>query len=214
MISSFYQVVFYWTLLARHISHYFDCNPKERPELPQQEEPRVSPQISLSKQQEAHILEIFELFDTDGGGTIDMQELSAAMYALGFKETTKANSTWMSKKGSKKSKVPRVWVGQDHNGHVNLDEFTALMKGEINGRDPLEEIRAVFFVLQRPIGPNDPQTGLVTLSKLRRACKEFQLLLTDEELLLMINSVQADGGSNEGVSEKEFCQILARSIWF
>jgi hypothetical protein len=38
----------------------------------------------LSDAQEALIREIYYLFDTDGGGTIDMQELNCAMIALGF----------------------------------------------------------------------------------------------------------------------------------
>jgi Ca2+-binding EF-hand superfamily protein len=205
------QVIFYWTLLARQISHYFDSNPKERPVLQRHEETRVSRQIALSEQQEAHILEIFELFDTDGGGTIDRQELSAALYALGFKETKGATL-----RNTSSSREEHTWAGLGQSGqvHIGLEEFTALMKGEINGRDPLEEIRAVFAALQRPDGPNDPQAGLVTFSKLRRACKEFQLLLTEEELLLMIDSVQVDVNRNGGVSEEEFCQILQRSIWF
>ncbi len=197
---------------------YFDINPKARPELKLLEEPRVSRQISLSLQQEARILEIFELFDTDGGGTIDRHELSAAMYALGFKENTQTRRTWRSssRRGENKGQEQHAWAGQAQVGNlqINVEEFTALMKGEINGRDPLEEIRAVFAVLERQDGPTDPLAGFVTLSKLRRACKEFQLLLTDEELLLMIDSVQADGGCNGGVSEKEFSLIMERSIWF
>jgi Ca2+-binding EF-hand superfamily protein len=38
----------------------------------------------LSEAQAAQIKEIFYLFDTDGGGTIDTQELGFAMVALGF----------------------------------------------------------------------------------------------------------------------------------
>jgi Ca2+-binding EF-hand superfamily protein len=38
----------------------------------------------LSDAQEAQIREIYYLFDTDCGGTIDMQELNCAMIALGF----------------------------------------------------------------------------------------------------------------------------------
>ncbi len=169
--------------------------------------------ITLSEKQEAHILEIFELFDTDGGGTIDLKELSAAMYALGFKETKR--TSWRRTSGSG-DLARHSWAGQGQSGqvHIKLEEFTALMKGEINGRDPLEEIRAVFAALQLPDGHEDVQAGLVTLSKLRRACREFQLHLTDEELMMMIDSAQADADRTGGVSEEEFCQILQHSIWF
>ena len=41
-------------------------------------------QITLSEAEEAQIREIFDLFDTDGGGSIDKRELEIAMIALGF----------------------------------------------------------------------------------------------------------------------------------
>ena len=34
--------------------------------------------------QQSHIREIFNMFDTDGGGTIDAGELDVALVALGF----------------------------------------------------------------------------------------------------------------------------------
>jgi Ca2+-binding EF-hand superfamily protein len=166
-------------------------------------------QIALSPQQEAQIFEIFQLFDTDGGGTIDRGELSAAMYALGFKETAEVMGRDSIGSGDRSSS----WASSRPDD-ISLEEFTALMKGEINGRDPLEEIRLVFAVLQKPDGPVDEHPDLVTLAKLQRSCRDFQLHLTEEEQLLMIDSAQVAGNSEGGVNEEGFLRIMRRSIWF
>lgn len=41
----------------------------------------------LTQQKRQEIKEAFELFDTDGSGTIDAKELNVAMRALGFEMT-------------------------------------------------------------------------------------------------------------------------------
>ncbi|RYR11068.1 hypothetical protein Ahy_B05g079554 isoform B [Arachis hypogaea] len=41
----------------------------------------------LTQQKKQEIKEAFELFDTDGSGTIDAKELNVAMRALGFEMT-------------------------------------------------------------------------------------------------------------------------------
>ncbi len=127
------------------------------------------------------------------------------MYALGFKDVSASGL------GPK-----RDWGGLSKHGSdsITLEEFTSLMKGEINGRDPLEDIRAIFFVLQHTDSFPDLRPGLVTLDKLQRACNKFQLQLTEEELILMINSAQVDTDRNGGVSEDEFLRVMRWSIWF
>jgi Ca2+-binding EF-hand superfamily protein len=176
---------------------------------------KVSPsfrQIALSPQQQAQIHEIFQLFDTDGGGTMDRGELSAAMYALGFMDNTERRRRDSNSSGDLSSSwaVP----GSSTSDEISLEEFTLLMKGEINGRDPLEEIRLIFAVLQKSDSLNDQHPDIITLAKLQRSCREFQLHLTKEELHEMICSVQIDGSHDEGISEEGFLRIMRRSIWF
>jgi Ca2+-binding EF-hand superfamily protein len=136
---------------------------------------------------------------------MDRQELSVAMYALGFKD---AGARGLGQKND--------WAGPNTQGSdsITLEEFTSLMKGEINGRDPLEDIRSIFFVLQKSDTQPDLRPGLVTLEKLERACRKFQLQLTEEELILMINSAQVDTDRNGCVSEDEFLRVMRWSIWF
>ena len=160
------QVVFCWTYLARQICHSFDASSRTRPIVPSLlASARPLHHLVLSPDQQAQIQEVFDLFDTDGGGTIDRSELSLAMVALGFQ----------SKKSIKK-KVSGSAVIENivSDGAVTLDEFNALMMGELSGGDPRETLYAIFAVLSQSSGGN-VLTSLITLSKLQAACKDFKV---------------------------------------
>ena len=142
------QAIFFWTLLARHISQAFDQHPELRPQqqdgktevitgghspgtfraakLSAEQERKAVPAFSSRAQsnlnflvgQERQLAEIFELFDTDGGGTMDREEFRTAMLALGFQG------------GSDRLELDQV----DDDGVLTLEEFMALMKGELTGQ--------------------------------------------------------------------------------
>jgi Ca2+-binding EF-hand superfamily protein len=124
-------------------------------------------QTGLSDGQAAQIKEIFELFDTDGGGFIDQRELKFAMTALGF-QTKATNSS-----GKHKEAIELMDTLMD-DGQVTLEEFSALVTGEMGGYTPYEEARTAFTILSRPDGDrrND---GLITLGKLEDVCSEFSV---------------------------------------
>ena len=48
------------------------------------------------------------------------------------------------------------------------------MQGELNGRDPMEEVRAIYAVLSRPDG-HERHNNLITLAKLQAACHDFEV---------------------------------------
>ena len=147
----------------------FYTMPHLRPPILERSTAREEHHISLSDLQTAQIEEIFNLFDTDGGGSIDRSELELALVALGFQRKV-ANEG-----GNKESKATSEMI-QDiaSDGTVTLDEFTSLMMGEIKGRDPMDDVEAVFTVLsQQSDGQAD---GLITLAKLAAVCKRFQVV--------------------------------------
>ena len=122
-------------------------------------------QIQLSSAQEAQIRDIFNLFDTDGGGFIDQGELSFAMEALGFK----------AKESTKSSDLAKRMMGSlMEDGSVSLEEFGLLMMGEVSGHGPMEDVKAVFALLSRHDGRSE-HDGLITLGKLQGVCEEFQV---------------------------------------
>jgi Ca2+-binding EF-hand superfamily protein len=138
-----------------------DSNPELRP-LPQSNSLSADRQtISLSAIQRKQITEIFNLFDTDGGGTIDRKELDFALGALGFN----------SNKNNDANDAVNAIVSD---GTVTLEEFIQLMMGEVNGRDPMEEIRQIFAVLSKSDGESK-NDGYITFNKLESACREFRV---------------------------------------
>ena len=158
--------------------------------------------FEISAQQQAQIKEIFDLFDTDGGGTIERSELDAAMFVLGLS----------------KCKGQEISKGQAMSGtseSVTLKEFTSMMKGEMIGHAPIEEIWAAFATMsQTDSDPEDPIDGWgkVTLDGLRRTCQKYDVRLSEDELQFMMSETDLD--SDGFVDKTEFIRIMDRSPWF
>ena len=156
--------------MARHLSRCFDSRPDLQPDptpLPEDLWNGGIKRISLSSSEIVQIEEIFNLFDTDGGGSIDRQELEFAMTALGFH--SKPNMP-----GGMKIEAVEMLDTIVADGKVTLDEFTWLMTGEVSGIEPYEEARTVFAVLSKSDG-NSKYDNVITLSKLEAVCKKFEV---------------------------------------
>jgi Ca2+-binding EF-hand superfamily protein len=169
-VGSLGQVVFYWTLVARHICRVFDLKPQLRPPISQQMAGRRDHQITLSKMQIAQIEEIFNLFDTDGGGTIDRSELELALVALGFQRKISAHKRLYKRKSATAEFVNSI----ASDGTVTLEEFTSLMMGEIKGSDPMDNVEAVFAILSQD-DEHRESNGYITVAKLSAMCKAYEV---------------------------------------
>jgi calcium-binding protein CML len=183
----------------------FDIDPSLRPKV----NPAISRPakhiIQLTKQQIAQIEDIFNLFDTDGGGSIDRRELNFALVALGFKDRGRASGKM------KKSKNDSMVESIAADGLVSLEEFTSLMKGELSGKDPWEDLRAVFELLSKNDGNHD-HSEVITFDKLLAVSQAFNVGLSREEIHSMIADVDHDGGG--AVDFNEFERILRSSAWY
>ena len=59
---------------------------------------------------------------------------------------------------------------------VTLEEFSALMKGELSGRNPMEAVFEVFVTIAMSGTDGDREMDdLITVSKLQRVCKMFEV---------------------------------------
>ena len=172
-----FKVVFYWTLVARHISRFININPNLKPQSQPIIQATSQAQMALSKAQESQIREIFELFDTDGDGSIDQNEMDFALVALGFQSARKK-----SRQGQQRSAA--VTVGSTVNlldaitadGHVTLEEFVKLMTGhDANGSDLWRSVAAVFAVLSGSSFGGGARDNLITFDKLQTVCRDFQV---------------------------------------
>lgn len=152
---------------------------------------KPGPKIELTEEQKQEIKEAFDLFDTDGIGTIDVKELKVAMRALGFepkKEDIKKMIADIDKEGS---------------GTIDFSDFLGMMSSKMTEKDSKEEILKAFRLF------DDDGTGTISFKNLKRVAKELGENLTDEELKEMID--EADRNGDGEVNEQEFLRIMRKT---
>nr|KAJ3419746.1 hypothetical protein HK105_006551 [Polyrhizophydium stewartii] len=148
-------------------------------------------QHELSPEQKQEIREAFDLFDTDGSGTIDIKELKVAMRALGFEP--------------KKEEVKKMMsdIDKSGTGTIDFNEFLELMTAKMAEKDSREEILKAFKLF------DDDETGKISFKNLKRVAKELGENLTDEELQEMIDEADRDGDGE--INEEDFLRIMKKT---
>ncbi|XP_012507565.1 PREDICTED: centrin-1 [Propithecus coquereli] len=152
---------------------------------------KVGPKPELTEEQKQEVREAFDLFDSDGSGTIDVKELKVAMRALGFeprKEEMKKMIADVDKEGT---------------GKISFNDFLAVMTQKMAEKDTKEEILKAFKLF------DDDETGKISFKNLKRVANELGEHLTDEELQEMIDEADRDGDGE--VSEEEFLRIMKKT---
>ncbi len=222
--DTFLQTTFFWVLLVRQILRHYDLNPASRPATAaaDNDSPEVCA-IKLSQQQREQIREIFELFDTDGGGSIAATEMDAAMLALGFKTSKhiQTNGKSQNSHGNDMDSDLKK-IDKDGSKTITLDEFTAMMTGEALGLGPLEAVWSAFSAMSHSdnlcdgsagsCSGGDDGWGIISIDGLRRACKMFDVKLSEDELQYMISEIDTNG--NGTVDRMEFMRVVKNAPWF
>ena len=149
---------------------------------------KMSSRPGLTDDEVEELRRAFDLFDTDGGGTIDPKELRAAMRSLGLE--TKNQTVYQMIQD----------IDKDSKGEIDFDEFLDLMTSKLAGSDTEEDIQKIFHLF------DDDETGFITLHNLKRVASELGESLDDAELLEMIE--RADLDQDGQISPKEFYRIM------
>jgi Ca2+-binding protein (EF-Hand superfamily) len=149
---------------------------------------------NLTEEQKQEIREAFDLFDSDGSGTIDAKELKVAMRALGFEP--------------KKEEIRKMIADIDKSGdgQINFEEFLAMMTVKMGQRDSREEMIKAFRLF------DDDETGRISFQNLKRVANDLGENLTDEELQEMIDEADREGTGE--VSLEDFMRIMKKSNLF
>lgn len=118
----------------------------------------------LTEDEVEEIKEAFDLFDTDGSGSIDPKELKAAMSSLGFE--------------AKNQTIYQMITDLDKNksGNIDFDEFLDMMTARMSDRDTREDINKVFRLF------DEEGNQTITIKNLRKVARELGETMSDEEL--------------------------------
>eukprot|EP00917_Polyrhabdina_sp_WS-2016_P014000 GHVP01030590.1.p1 GENE.GHVP01030590.1~~GHVP01030590.1.p1 ORF type:complete len:145 (+),score=33.51 GHVP01030590.1:507-941(+) len=136
--------------------------------------------------------EAFNLFDTDGSGTIDPKELKAAMQSLGF-ETKNPVIFQMIAELDKAA------------GPVDFEQFLDAITSKLGDKDSREGIAKIFALF------DDDKTNTISLKNLRRVAKELGETMSEEELREMLE--RADSNGDGEISFEDFYSIMTKKTF-
>ncbi|KAL4699054.1 hypothetical protein H8959_011711 [Pygathrix nigripes] len=141
----------------------------------------------LTPEQEAQYKQAFSTVDTDGNGTINAQELGAALKAMGRNFSEAELKKLISQFDS------------DGDGEISFEEFMAAVK---KARAGLEDLQVAFRAFDQD------GDGHITVDELKQAMAGLGQPLPQEELDAMIR--EADVDQDGRVNYEEFARMLAQ----
>jgi centrin-1 len=147
----------------------------------------------INEEEIEELREAFNLFDTNGDGSIDPKELKAAMQSLGFE--------------GKNHTVAQMINDIDKNGtgDIDFEEFLDLMTVKLGDSDTPEDVKKVFDLF------DDDKTGFITIQNLKRVSKDLGESMSDAELLEMIE--RADSDRDGQINFDDFYSIMTKKVF-
>jgi centrin-1 len=151
----------------------------------------------LTEDEVLEIKEAFDLFDTDGSGTISTEELRKALQNLGIDARNQTLLNMMSD------------LDKDRSGSIDFDEFISMMTAQMSDTDSREDLRKVYNLF---LGDDSGSrvNNKIQLQHLKRVARELNEAMSDEELLEMIT--RADLDRDGAVDFEEFYAIMTKKI--
>ena len=102
---------------------------------------------------------------------------------------------------------------------VEVFEGLPSPQGALSSRDAMQEILVTFDIFVADysgdsggVGGDRPGSGGITVERLRRACRRYNVGLSDLEAVAMVKEADRDGSG--AVSREEYVNIMKNTGWF
>lgn len=144
--------------------------------------------FELTEPQRAEIRQAFDLFDNDGQGVIGPDALKVVLRALGLEP------------GKEEVKAMIAKVDTTGSGRIDFNEFLEILINAMSQRDSREEVMRAFRQYDLD------KCGCISFDNLKQVTRDLGEVMTDEELLEMIQAADLD--QNGLVTPDEFWRVL------
>jgi len=141
-----------------------------------------------TEEQIAEFKEAFSLFDKDGDGTIDNEELGTVLRSLGNQPTDEDVEDMIRE------------ADKDGNGTIDFGEFIEMMPTQERDENAEEEMLEAFRVF------DTDGNGSITADELRQIFNNLGEKLTDDEISDMIEEADTDGDGE--INYQEFVTMM------
>mmetsp|Transcript_6389 Transcript_6389/g.13797 ORF Transcript_6389/g.13797 Transcript_6389/m.13797 type:complete len:152 (+) Transcript_6389:46-501(+) len=133
---------------------------------------------SLSEEDLQEFREIFNLVDTDRGGSISVDELGSLMDTLGIRTTPEELKLMVQE------------IDSNGNGEIDFEEFVQVMSRKVNADYTADEVKKAFRVFAGP-----EKEGCIKVGDLERALQVYgREKLTEEEAKNLVSQIDAQDG--------------------
>ena len=144
----------------------------------------------LSADEIEEIKEAFDIFDPEGTGSIQVQELLNAMKTLGFDTKNRAIFQMIAD------------FDDNGNGTIEFEEFLDMMTARISDRNTKEDLKRVFNLF------DDDRSGEIRVDHLKRVARELGEEISEEELREIVQRADLDGDSK--LTFDDFYNVMTR----
>merc|ERR1719453_2043921 len=133
---------------------------------------------NLSEEDLQEFREIFNLVDTDRGGSIGTEELARLMETLGIRTTPEELKLMVSE------------IDENGNGEIDFDEFVQVMCRKVNTEYTAEEVRKAFKVFS-----GSAPDGSIRVKELEKALQVYgREKLSAEEAKNLVAQIECVDG--------------------
>ena len=152
---------------------------------------RKAERPGLTEDEIEEIREAFNLFDTDGSGTIDPKELRAAMQSLGFE--------------TKNPTIYAMIADLDAYGSaIDFEQFLEAITSKLGDKESRDGINKIFDLF------DDEHKGAISVANLRRVAKELGETMTTDELQEMLERAASNG---QEITREDFYVIMTKKAF-